>query len=295
MSDLRTGLSPRTGGPDPNHARALAERFEELPPILVHGETLTVIDGAHRLLAARLLGRSTIAAVVFDGTEDEAYVEAVRCNTRHGRPLTVGERERAAGRILADCPEWSDRRVAAVCGLSPKSVARVRSRSTEDAARLTTRVGRDGRRRPTDAAAVRLRVAELLRCQPDASLTSIAAAACTSRATVQDVRRRLLRGDSPLPARLEGGRERSSTDGAAPTSTRWSDDPALCSTPRGGAFAAWLDGHDIGDEHWSPYLDVVPTSRAYLLGADAARRAECWRRLAEALERQVRGERSSCE
>ncbi len=104
VADLRTGMSPRIGVPDPNHARALAETFDSLPPILVHGETLTVLDGA----------------VLFDGPEEQAYVEAVRSNTTHGRPLTVNEREHAAVRILHACSEWSDRRVGAVCGLSPQ-------------------------------------------------------------------------------------------------------------------------------------------------------------------------------
>lgn len=289
LAELRTGMSPRTGRPDANHARALAETFDDLPPILVHGETRTVIDGAHRLLAARFLGRSTIPAVIFDGTEEAAYVEAVRRNTQHGRPLTVSEREQAAARILAACPEWSDRRVGAVCGLSPKSVARIRKRSTEEAAQLTARVGRDGRRRPTDPAAVRLLVAELLRRQPDASLSSIATSACTSRATVQDVRRRLLRGQSPLPARLETGPTCSSpADGRERATARWCEDAAMCSTPQGRAFATWLDGHDIRDEDWHPYLDVMPVNRLYLLAAETLRRAECWRRLAEALEQRVR-------
>src|SRR5262249_49349833 len=60
VSVLRAGETPRLAGEDPEHVRALAECEEELPPILVDRSTMRVIDGAHRLQAARLRGAELI-------------------------------------------------------------------------------------------------------------------------------------------------------------------------------------------------------------------------------------------
>jgi hypothetical protein len=105
---LKLGMSPRFSEQDLDHAKALAHRFDECPPIVVERSTLTVIDGVHRLLAARLLGRSKVIVNFFDGTHDEAYVEAVRANISHGKPLTLAEREAAAKKILGMRSDWSD-------------------------------------------------------------------------------------------------------------------------------------------------------------------------------------------
>jgi hypothetical protein len=43
----------------------------------------------------------------------------------HGLPLTLADRLAAAARIVTACPYWSDRAVAAVAGLSPKTVTAV--------------------------------------------------------------------------------------------------------------------------------------------------------------------------
>ncbi|MEK8141890.1 hypothetical protein NKH18_02220 [Streptomyces sp. M10(2022)] len=48
---------------DDDWALTLAELETESPPILVHHPTLTVIDGLHRLRAARLRGASTSPSV----------------------------------------------------------------------------------------------------------------------------------------------------------------------------------------------------------------------------------------
>jgi len=116
----------------------------------------------------------------------------------------LGERETAAQRILELVPSWSDRRIAVVSGLSPKTVARLRSRATVDSAQLRARLGRDGRLRPVDPAEVRRRAAEVVRKEPEASTRSIAARTGASQATVRDVRHRP-RGPSSNPSPVGRG------------------------------------------------------------------------------------------
>src|SRR5258706_11103049 len=96
LDSLRLGLSPR--GLDDRHVELLQECYSALPPILVHRETRTVVDGLHRFHATKRLGFSSIAVVWFDGSLEEASLQAIRANVHHGKPLTPAERRRAAKR-----------------------------------------------------------------------------------------------------------------------------------------------------------------------------------------------------
>lgn len=288
---LKPGLSPRLRE-DHAHARVLAERFEYLPPILVHRDTMAIIDGFHRHLAAQMLGRRTVTVAFFKGSEHEARVEAVRLNIAHGKPLTSEERERAAHRVIADHPAWSDRRIAEACGLSPKRVATFRRRSISGCAQLDVREGRDGRVRPADPAAVRAAVAEILLRNPESSLRTVANMVPTSQATVLDVRRRLQRGENPLPPRLRHDNGDASpkppSNPAPETPTSWGEDPALLSTPGGQAFVSWFRSTAIDEMVAVAHAPAIPLGRIYLIADEARRRAAAWMTFATTLERRVR-------
>lgn len=194
---LVPGDSPRAGDVDLDYARSLMAT-RELPPILVCRRTMRVIDGMHRLTAAMLAGRREIDVHYFDGDDEEAFVQAVQANLHRGRRLSQQERSAAAHRILAAYPQWSDRAIAQAAGLSTKTVAAIRRRSSGDGPQSHIRVGRDGRARPVDAAAGRRRAAAYLRENPDASLRRIASAAGVSLGTARDVRARMQRGEDPV-------------------------------------------------------------------------------------------------
>ena len=110
------------GGQDAGHAHALRENLPDLPAILVNRRTMRVIDGMHRLSAARLAGAGTIRAEFIDTDERTAFLLAVRANTRRGLPLSLADREAAAERILSWYPYWSDRSIAAIAGLAATTV-----------------------------------------------------------------------------------------------------------------------------------------------------------------------------
>ncbi|MEU8900642.1 ParB/RepB/Spo0J family partition protein [Nocardia sp. NPDC048505] len=139
------------------HAQMLAQVESPLPPILVHRSTMQVIDGLHRLHAAKSKGQQAIRVRFFEGSAEEAFVLAVEANSEHGLPLTLKDRKAAALRLMVMYPLWSDRRVAAVAGLDHKTVGAIRRRAGGEIPQTSRRLGRDGRvrrlREPAPAAA----------------------------------------------------------------------------------------------------------------------------------------------
>lgn len=294
--------SPRINGENGDRVQMLAGLGSPLPPILVHRETMRVIDGMHRLKAVRLRGDDTIDVEFFEGGELEAFALAVWLNINHGLPLSQADRTAAAERILAARPYWSDRRIAATAGLAAGTVAAVRRRSTGQNEQLNARVGRDGRLRPLQATEGRLRASQVIAANPGASLREIAEQAGIATATAKDVRDRIRQGQDPLPAKRQavqasspapeapprpaGGRSAIRTSAAAielllPTMSK---DPSL-RTEAGRMLLQMLSAHSIGDEaKWLRLAQSVPGHRADVLAQAARRCADRWLRLANELE-----------
>jgi hypothetical protein len=273
LSALSLGESPRITPIDADHVSVLAELDAEvLPPIVVHRATMNVIDGWHRLAAARQRGDTDIHAIYFDGTADEAFIEGVRANVSHGRPLTLRDRRRAAHRVISTHPDWSDRAISRACGLSPKTVARERRAVAPAGTVADGRIGLDGRVRPIDPEARRAEVVRLLEQRPDASPAVIADIVGVSPSTVRGIRRRLL-GGSP---------EQSSRPSA--DAHDWQNDLAFRSTAEAASLFAWFEAHAIDDDAWASLVEGAPLSRAYLLADRARTIAQSWQRLAAALE-----------
>lgn len=189
IATLRTALPVRVLGIDESHVCVLAALPGDLPPIVVHRPSMRVIDGAHRVRAAQARGETTIRTVFVDGDDVDVLVLAVRLNARHGLPLTRRDREAAVLRLLTTRPEWSDRRIAGLAGVSHKTVGAVRRRATGEIAQSHS-VGADGRMRPRNPVERRKQAAALMTERPHASSREIARAVGLSPATVLDVRRR---------------------------------------------------------------------------------------------------------
>jgi ParB-like chromosome segregation protein Spo0J len=209
-------------GEDKAHIARLAETEAPLPPILVNRRTMRVIDGMHRLMAASLQGRETIDVVFFDGSDEDVFLRAVQENIAHGLPLSHADRRAAGERIIASHPHMSDRAIGLTVGLAAKTVANIRKRSSDDAAHPGSRIGKDGRTRPLDGWKGRRRAAELLVQRPEASLRDVARAVGIAPATVLDVRKRLERGESPVPSGANAAAP-SDAPPAAPSAVKAAD------------------------------------------------------------------------
>jgi ParB-like chromosome segregation protein Spo0J len=294
VSELLYADTPRLSGEDEQHSRTLAETETPLPPILVHRETLRVIDGMHRLRAAEMNGQTHIDVRFFDGTIEEAFVEAVRANVAHGKPLNRREREAAAERILSSYSHWSDRAVADACGVSGKTIASLR-RATEAIPQLDARVGLDGRVRPVDSAEGRHRAADVLASEPDASLRDIARRAHVSPATASDVRERVRRGADPAarrrpppqPADVEPSP--ASIDEVSAQLRALREDSSLLATEGGKGCVKLFTERFITAHDWRHLADEAPLSRIYVLSDLARRCAKAWNEFADSLQARSTG------
>jgi len=281
VESLIPGFYLRQAGTDATHIRLLADAAGsvKLPPIIVQKNGCRIIDGMHRVEAAKLRGEANISARVIDCSDEEALVLAIKTNIQHGLPLSKADRISGAKRILAAHRDWSDRAVAEIAGLSAKTIASLRNRSTGDTHFEGKRLGRDGKRRPLSAAEGRKRAAEYLDQHPEASLREVAREADVSLGTVHDVRERLRRGSDPV--RVE--RDRVSADAPAtsgtaqvsalrprierhvfqhlawPTiSSKIASDPTLKYTEGGRAFLRWMALHSAQADEWREFVDAIP-------------------------------------
>lgn len=300
LDRLALGPSPRKSGVRPEHVRALAQLEGRWPPILVNRSDLTIIDGAHRFHAARLLGHKRVWCFYFDGDPEEAFLEAIRRNTRHGLPLTLREREDAAAQLLSLHQDWSNRRVAELCALAHGTVSKIREQfcPTGEAEQLNNkRIGRDGRVRPVDSTETRKRIAEALASTPQATAREIAAQVGASPTTVASVRSKLRHASgidetqrpSSNHAPTASGYLRAiepswQSESTAPDADQaWRTDISLSSTPEQQQFLTWFEKTGIGEE-WAEFINTPPLSRVYELADEARRRAKNWEKFAKAIE-----------
>ncbi|MBW4722340.1 ParB/RepB/Spo0J family partition protein [Saccharothrix obliqua] len=237
----------RLSGVDVDHVVKLAEALPDLPPIVVDRATMRVIDGTHRLRAAQLGGQSTIAAHYFDGDERSAYLLAVQSNTRHGLPLSRADRRTAAEQLIRLYPQYSDRSLARLSGLSAKTIGTIRTRSRLDEPG-DSRVGTDGRVRPTNSEERRRTAMAYIATHPKATIREIAAAAGISVSTAQAVRKLALDPDGATPGANRGQRSgaRREVERADPLRLSMSvaetlaRDPALRGTDAGRVLIQWV-------------------------------------------------------
>ncbi|MER8010157.1 hypothetical protein [Streptomyces sp. NPDC094149] len=310
---LRPADSPRINGEDPEHVKLLAESDDALPPILVHRDTMRVIDGMHRLRVAQLRGDTEIQVEWFEGSDVEAFARAVQVNVTHGLPLTLADREAAAVRLIESCDAWSDRAIAQMTGLSAPTVGRIRARSRPDQQfAAPSRIGRDGRVRPLNSAAGRQRASELIEAEPNLSLREIAKRAGISMSTARDVRKRLNRGENPIPDKFlpdsDPGPDPGSAAGTGPSHglrtltlaqqpiegsyisnlDSLQKDPSVRLSGDGRFLLRWLSLHAISGEKRAKLIRSLPAHSKVRIAGMAKYCSRWWAEFADDLEQQGR-------
>lgn len=302
ISAIRLGASPRLDGENPEHSMALAEVQDELPPIVVHRQTMRVIDGVHRLSAARMRSRREIRARFYDGDEEAAWVIGLKLNMAHGLPLTLADRKAVASQILTGHPDWSDRSIAAASGLAPSTVASVRGSIAGKIGRPRARVGRDGRVRPLSSAEARRHAGALLSGNPGASLREIARKAGIAPATVRDVQQQLHRSSAAglsravpeTDRRTPHSRKKRRLNGTQRPAREarcivdiLRRDPSMRLKESGRSLLTWLDAHVVGAADLPCLADNIPPHCVGLLAELAHACGREWIAFAEELQRRA--------
>lgn len=306
IDKLVVSESPRSSGVSIEHVRVMAGSANPLPPILIHKPTMRILDGIHRLHAAKLRGEQKIDARLFDGDEISSFVLSVHANTTHGLPLSLADRKAAAARIISSYPQWSDRIIAEVAGLAHQTVASLRERLVGQNDQLDgVRIGRDGRLRPRDGAARREVASGMLADNPGASLRQIARAAQLSPETVRKIRSGMAGGDVSVASGDPGARAGSRPDPHDRAAERYRatvkcpdvvaalhglcNDPALLSSETGREILQMLSAYETLHDRGSEFIDHIPPHCMSKVVAAARAGAEVLQAFAYNAERRARG------
>ena len=131
----------RDGAHNEDHVRELVQQLSNKPsesrfldPITVYavGRVAYVVNGHHRL-AAYKRARSTVEVPVtfFEGTLEEAAQQSIRANSKINLNMDKEDRNEGAWRLVVmdktGAGKWTKVAIAEATGLSPRSVARMRS------------------------------------------------------------------------------------------------------------------------------------------------------------------------
>ena len=148
-------LQMRAGGLDDAHRDSLARAIANDPDLLTLypisvGELpdgLTVLDGHHRLEAARQAGLACVPVVVMASTMKEAMIFSAGANDHVGQALkrTDADRRKAVQLLLSDpdCRKMTDTAISKVAGCSITTVGNIRRENPDFQSDI--RVDRDGR------------------------------------------------------------------------------------------------------------------------------------------------------
>jgi hypothetical protein len=184
--------------------------LDDCPPIVIQPDG-RIIDGHHRVEAARLIGRKMIAVEVHDVDDETAFAEAIQLNISHGLPLSRADRSALVERLVTAYPSRSDRSIATMCGVAPGTVAarRAQMSSPPDSEcsgaqdeHLNTRTGGDGKKYPASSDpehnldVARAALAE----KPDITTRELATAIGVSTGTAHNLRTTIKEETSMGPA-----------------------------------------------------------------------------------------------
>jgi ParB-like chromosome segregation protein Spo0J len=115
---LDRSLNPRLGGVDQEVVAFYATIFHDVhwPPILVDRATHKLIDGWHRVEAAKRVGVYTLPVQWLEVPTDEHFALAVKANLAHGIRLSKEDRLQAIEHLIRE--GWTPERIANALGCS---------------------------------------------------------------------------------------------------------------------------------------------------------------------------------
>jgi hypothetical protein len=139
---------------DDEAVQSYAEILDSLPPVLLIYDPVSrkhwVVDGGHRLTAARLKNRPQVQAIVKTGSYLEAFHEAAHANDANPVRVTNADKRHRVEVALKhpEMSKWSNPLIAETCGVSKELVRQLKSDPIQPATVAGSKtVGRDGKAR----------------------------------------------------------------------------------------------------------------------------------------------------
>ena len=180
-------LNPRLQGIDGEVVEFYASIFRDViwPPILVDRTTHKLLDGWHRVEAAKRAGVYDLPVLWADAKEEELFALAVKSNLVHGVKLSREERYKAIVRLQREA--WTHERIATFFGCSLRMV--INTEKAEDLRIKFKMRDNPGMKLPTES------LVEIVRLPPEyhdefAELASeVEAAPADVRRTVRAVKK----------------------------------------------------------------------------------------------------------
>jgi len=106
------------------------------PPVKLvgDGDVFWLVDGLHRLEAAKKINREQISSNVTEGDERVAMLVSCVANADHGKRRTNEDKHQKVMMMLEDeeWSKWSGREIARRCRVDNKFVEKLRKNLTED-------------------------------------------------------------------------------------------------------------------------------------------------------------------
>jgi ParB-like chromosome segregation protein Spo0J len=114
------------------------EALDPVEVVALPNERWLLVNGRHRLAARERLGASEVLALTVDAGDQDpvefAFEYGLADAARSPLPLTRPERQQALARLLREHPDRTDVAIAALVGVSTKTVQRARRTDADDAA-----------------------------------------------------------------------------------------------------------------------------------------------------------------
>lgn len=92
--------------------------------LVVQKGTMRLLDGHHRLEAARRAGLVEVWVEEREVSETDLLAEVFRCNRAHGVPLSTAERDNVVRRLYYQVG-WTQAQIAELVGLSQQAISRI--------------------------------------------------------------------------------------------------------------------------------------------------------------------------
>lgn len=121
--EVKEEILPRERGEDKATIDHYMLKLDELPPILVQADSLTLVGGLNRLRAHERGARRIVKAFVENIPEEELWAMAFKDNDLHGLPMTATERRKAGQRYMRENQDMTDREIANWAGVAVSTVS----------------------------------------------------------------------------------------------------------------------------------------------------------------------------